>query len=151
MKRIFIVALTCSLTLISCNAQTKKSEKQAEGIKPQTSIKVNRQYDKNGNLIKFDSTYSSYYSNVKGDTTLKDSILNKFKKEFNQSYLFSNDPYFNNFFFQDSLLKYDFYKKDFFYNRFRDNMQQMDSLFRDMDKMKNKFFRSELNQIKKKH
>ncbi len=151
MKRIYIVALACSLTLISCNAQTQKSEKEAKGNKPQTSIKVNRQYDKNGNLIKFDSTYSSYYSNVKGDTTLKDSILNKFKKEFNKSYLFSNEPYFNNFFFQDSLMKYDFYKKDFFYNRFRDNMQQMDSLFSEMDKMKNNFFRGELSQIKKKH
>ncbi len=49
-----------------------------------------------------------------------------------------------NSFFEDSLLKYDFYKKDFFYNRFRNNMERMDSLFRGMDEMKNDFFNKQL-------
>jgi hypothetical protein len=38
---------------------------------------------------------------------------------------------------------YDFYKKDFFYDRFRNNMARMDSLFREMDIMKNDFFREQ--------
>jgi hypothetical protein len=139
-----IIALAVSMTLMSCNGQTKEVNKQNKDISPQTNIKVNKQYDKNGNIIKYDSTYSSYYSNIKGDTSLKDSIFRNFKNRFNQSYFFSNQPFFDNFFFEDTLLKYDFYKKDFFYNRFRNNMEQMDSLFRGMDEMKNDFFNKQL-------
>ena len=145
MRRIIIIALAISMTLMSCNGQTKNADTKTQGNQPQTNIKVNKQYDKNGNIIRFDSTYSSYYSNIKGDSTLKDSIFNNFRNQFNQSYNFSNEPYFKNFFFADSLLKYDFYKKDFFYNRFRDNMARMDSLFRGMDIMKNDFYKNQVN------
>jgi hypothetical protein len=141
MRRIIIISVAISLTLLSCDGQTKnKSDNQAKSPAPQTNINVKKEYDKNGNIVKFDSTYSSYYSNIKGDTAMRDSIFNKFKNQFNKSYSFSNEPYFKDFFFADSLLKYDFYKKDFFYNRFRNNMQKMDSLFRGMDIMKNDFY-----------
>jgi hypothetical protein len=131
------------MTLLSCNGQTKNNDKKSTESLPQTNIKVNKEYDKNGNLIKYDSTYSSYYSSVKGDSILQDSIFNNFASHFNQSYFFSNHPYFDNFFFQDSLLMFDFYKKDFFYNRFKNNMERMDSLFREMDIVKNDFFRQQ--------
>jgi hypothetical protein len=111
---------------------------------PKTDIKVNKEYDEKGNLIRYDSTYSSYYSNILNDTVLEDSIFNKFKSQFNQKYLFSQKSYFNDFFFQDSLLKYDFYKNDFFSERFKNNMQRMDMLFLEMDSMKNYFFEKQL-------
>ena len=132
------------MTIFSCSGQTKKSEKQLNNKSPQSNIVVNKEYDKNGNLIKYDSTYSSYYSDIKKDSVLGDSIYNNFKKQFNHKYSFSNQPFFKNFFFEDSLLKYDFYKKDFFYNRFKRNMERMDSLFRDMDIMKNNYFNKQL-------
>jgi len=141
MKRIASIAIALSVTLYSCNGQEGKTKesKVASNI-PQTNIKVDKQYDKNGNLIKYDSTYSYYYSNVQSDINLKDSILNNFKKQFNKRYFFSGDPFFNDLFFEDSLLMYDFYKKDFFLNRFRNNMRRMDSLFWGMDSLKNNFF-----------
>ncbi len=113
MKRIMIIALAVSMTLMSCNGQTKEANKQNKDISPQTNIKVNKQYDKNGNIIRYDSTYSSYYSNIKGDTSLKDSIF-KISRTGLIRVFFSNQPFFKNFFFEDTLLKYDFYKKDFF-------------------------------------
>jgi hypothetical protein len=142
MIRIGITAIALSVTLISCNGQDKKQGYTGKAVNdiPQTIIKVDKEYDKDGNLIKYDSTYSYYYSNVKRDTNMMDSILNNFKTHFNQRYFFSEDPFFNNFFFQDSLLMYDFYKKDFFVNRFRNNMMRMDSLFWGMDSVKNSFF-----------
>jgi hypothetical protein len=150
MRRIVIFSMIVSLALLSCHGQTQdsKNEIAKDTTLPQTSIKVKKQYDQHGNVIGYDSTYSSYYSNIKGDTVMRDSIFNKFKNSFNENYFFSNEPYFKDFFFADSLLKYDFYKKDFFYNRFRDNMQRMDSLFRGMDVMKNDFF-SRQNRIGK--
>jgi hypothetical protein len=141
MIRMGLIAIALSVTLISCNGQTnKKSENDKSTAKPQTNIKVDKQYDSNGNLIKFDSSYSYYYSNIKDDKNVGDSIFSNFKNQFNQKYSFSANPYFNDFFFQDSLLKYDFYKKDFFLNRFRNNMKMMDSLFWGMDSLKNNFF-----------
>ena len=145
MRRMILIVLAVSMTLLSCIGQTKNKENKVKDNLPQTNIKVNKEYDKNGNIVKYDSTYSSYYSNIKGDTILKDSIFKDFKNQFNQSYFFSRQPYFKDFFFEDSLLKYDFYKKDFFYNRFRLNMEKMDSLFRGMDIMKNDFFNKQIN------
>ena len=57
MKRIAYVAIALSVTLYSCNGQEGKTKesKVASNI-PQTNIKVDKQYDKNGNLIKYDST-----------------------------------------------------------------------------------------------
>ncbi len=148
MKRLVVFVIALSLAFQGCNGQKKEENTTITKNAPQTEIKVNKEYDKNGNLVRFDSSYSYYYSNVAGDTVLQDSILNAFKAHFNQHYFFSNEPFFNDFFFQDSLLKYDFYKKDFFYNRFRDNMRRMDSLFWEMDKMKDDYFRNQFHQEK---
>ena len=141
----YIISVTLLIGLISCNGQTKKNEGTDNAISsnPQTNIKVNKVYDKNGNIVRYDSTYSSYYSNVKDNKKLMDSIFDNFRNRFNDKFSFSDNPYFNNFFFQDSLLKYDFYKKDFFINRFKENIRRMDSLFGSMDTFKNDFFRKQ--------
>jgi hypothetical protein len=147
MKRLFTISLVV-LTLTGCSGQTK-NDKQSKNNLPQTNIKVKKDYDKNGNIVRYDSSYSSFYSNIKGDSTLRDSIFNNFRHKFNQDYFFSDQPYFKNFFFVDSLLKYDFYKKDFFYDRFKNNMARMDSLFKGMDIIKNDFFDKQFRQENK--
>ena len=151
MKRIGILALAISLILNSCNGQkkTEKTEMAKDTITPKTNIIVNKEYDDEGNLIRYDSTYSSYYSNIVTDILLGDSVFSNFKNFFNQSYGFSTQPYFNNFFFEDSLLKYDFYKKDFFSNRFQNNMEKMDKLFMEMDSLKNSFYCRQYQNIDK--
>jgi hypothetical protein len=143
MKLRIIYILAIIMTFTSCNGQTKNKDNLSKNNLPQTNIKVSKEYDKNGNIVRYDSTYSSYYSDIKGDSLLRDSIFHNFTDHFNEKYFFSEHPYFKDFFFQDSLLKYDFYKKDFFYDRFRNNMERMDSLFREMDIMKNDFFRKQ--------
>ena len=144
MKRISLIVLAFILILSSCNGQSVKEKKEtADKNLPKTDIKVNKEYDKDGNLISYDSTYSYFYSNILNDTILGDSIFSNFKNQFNQQYFFSQKPYFNDFFFQDSLLKYDFYKNDFFSNRFKNNMQQMDKLFMEMDSIKNYYFQQQ--------
>ena len=109
------------------------------GNQPKEDIKVNKEYDENGNLIRYDSTYTYYYSNIEGDEIAADSIFNNFRNMFEDNYSFSTTPYFNDLFFEDSLLKYDFYKNDFFHERFMNNMQQMERLFWEMDSIENKF------------
>jgi hypothetical protein len=63
-------------------------------------------------------------------------------KHFNDHFGITDDPFFDNFFFTDSLLQYDFYKKDFFHNRFNDNLDLIDKMLREMDSLKNEFYKN---------
>lgn len=64
------------LALSSCNEKTNgqpsaklnKDQTTDSLSKPKVNINVNRHYDDKGNVIGFDSTYTSFYSNVAGDT-----------------------------------------------------------------------------------
>lgn len=143
--RFVLVAVLLTVGLSSCNGQERKKTVMKDQNKPQTNIKVIKKYDKNGNLVKYDSTYSYYYSNMKNDSIVRDSAVAQFKRYFNNKYKFSEEPFFKDLFFQDSLLKYDFYNKDFFTKRFRNNMDKMDKLFEQMDSLKNQYF---LEQVK---
>lgn len=141
MKQVLISVIILSTLLIGCNKN--KNTVVAEKNIPDTSsiVKVNKEYDIDGNIVSYDSTYSHYFSNIKENTLVGDSIFNLFRDRLYQEYPFFRQQYFfNNLFFQDSLLKYDFYKKDFFSSRFRNNRRKIDSLFLQMDILKNNFF-----------
>ncbi|MBA2612102.1 MAG: hypothetical protein H0U95_09030 [Bacteroidetes bacterium] len=144
MKTIKVLSLALALLFCCCNAQTEEKEKvnsdETNSNVPKKGFKVNKEFDKNGNLIRYDSTYSYYYSNIKNNSNMSDSIFSKFRDQFQNQYPFANKPFFDNFFFQDTLLKYDFYKRDFFSERFKRDMNNMDKLFLEMDSVKNQFF-----------
>lgn len=123
-----------------CNGQQQEKKQNNNKLKNTPNIIVNKEYDENGNLIKYDSTYSYFYSNIENDSSLRDSILDNFQEYFNNSFNFSNQKFFDDLFFEDSLLFYDFYKNDFFINRYNKNMEKMNQLFMDMDSIKNQFF-----------
>jgi len=148
MKRFIFLSIIAFLSLSGCNAQSapkddKKEKNDTLKVQPDVNIKVNKEYDENGNLIGYDSTYTYVYSNIKGNIQLRDSIFNEFMKHFNDHFGISDDPFFNNFFFTDSLLQYDFYKKDFFHNRFNDNLDLIDKMLKEMDSLKNEFYKKQ--------
>ena len=107
-----LLTLAASLFLISCQQNNDSQHPKKETAttttadsanKPTVNIKVNKHYDDKGNLIGMDSTYSSYYSNIKGDTARMDSLFHNFNTYFNsnQSSLLNNGV--NNLFFNDSI------------------------------------------------
>jgi hypothetical protein len=67
MKRYFILMILTFCFVMNSTAQ----EKVQKRIAPKEDVKVNREYDEKGNLIKFDSVYT--YS-LSGDTTLLKSF-----------------------------------------------------------------------------
>src|SRR4051812_40839009 len=76
----FAVAVTLLMLLLSsCNSNTNGqhadlAKARADSLhKPKVGIKVNRRYDEKGYMVGFDSTYTSYYSNISGDTAQMDS------------------------------------------------------------------------------
>lgn len=144
MKTKMIIGFMLTLFLSSCQAQEAKKENDKridlEKNKPQTNIIVNKEYDETGNLIRYDSTYSSYYSNIEGDSLMGDSIMKSFRNDLFKHFPMSKSPFFESFFFEDSLAGYDFYKNDFFRERYRLNQKRMEELFWEMDSIKNRFF-----------
>jgi hypothetical protein len=145
----FIAAL---MLLASCHensngqhASAKKKDLVAHDSlnKPKVNIKVNRHYDEKGNMIGFDSTYSSYYSNVRGDTMRMDSMMNSFDLFFNRNHASQFNNQFNRLFFEDSLRYPDFFHNDFFLKRYELNDRYMRDMMHEMDSVKNKFYRDQ--------
>ncbi|TMM31278.1 hypothetical protein FDT66_04720 [Polaribacter aestuariivivens] len=144
MKKIILLLLT--LSFFSCQSQNNSNNSRAiqkDSIVPETKIKVHKQYDENGNLVRIDSTYTSFYSNIKGDSILEKSSFKNFKNNFDEQFNLNNS-FFRNHFFQDSLfMKNDFYTDDFFKNNFKSHQQQIDRMLKKMDSLKNDFYKKQ--------
>ena len=87
-----------SLVLTGCNGQNNDKANEIKNdtitqIQPKTDIRVNKKYDADGNLIRYDSSYSYYYSNIENDTILKDSIFDNFRNYIKKSFIFSSNPF----------------------------------------------------------
>lgn len=138
----------CTLVLVACNGQVTHPNGKAgnhdstaqPADTPHVEVKVNKQFDEHGNLIAFDSSYTSVYSRGLGNTAFMDSLFMDFRPKMGQRYPFLNDPGFDNLFFNDSLLYRDFFQDDFFKNRMLLNQQYMDRMMHDMDSLKNRYF-----------
>jgi hypothetical protein len=144
MKKL-IIGIFLFTFLTSCSAQENNQLSNTSDSldnKPQTKIIVNKEYDEEGNLIKFDSTYSFFYSNVERDSSFADSTYSIFQNDFFNSFPNVQRPFLDDMFFEDSLLTYDFYKDDFFSNRFKLNRKKFDKLFQGMDSLKNEFYKN---------
>lgn len=151
--------IAAGLLLLSCDkAKTHEAAEVRDSAavvpdsahKPNVDIRVNRHYDKNGNIIGFDSTYTSYYSDIKGDTARMKMLFRDFDNYFGKQHgpLFQND--FNRLFFKDSIFYPDFFHNDFFLKRYELNDPYLRRMMKEMDSVKNKFYLEESNKHKRK-
>ena len=127
------------LSMISCNSQAQKNEQlfsysnkvlnqlSDTTNKPKISYKVNKQVDKNGNLIKYDSTYTYVYSGTEGkafSALNTDSILNNFSTEpfklFNKKNKssFNDDMFFDEHFFDNTFFEKQIQLNNSLFDRF---------------------------------
>lgn len=147
MKPVKSLAIGCSFLLIfsSCQGQNQKEnhsllQNKDSLSKPQVHIKVNKQYDNKGNIIRFDSTYSYAYSSPKGEIKLSnDSVFKQFHTFFNTTHPNFFDNKNHNLFFNDSLFKYDFFNNDYFQKRFELNQKMFEQMFKEMDSIKQNY------------
>ena len=154
MKQMIIGLFISAMVFSVCKGQNNEETNNITNgtiNQPQTEVTVNKEYDENGNVIRYDSTYSYYYSNIDGDSLLEDSIISNFKNYFNKNYGFPSSTFFDEFFFQDSLMQYDFYNNNFFIERFRQNQSIMNELFLEMDSIKNHFFNEQFKKTNNKN
>ncbi len=144
MKNIILTILSV-LSLTSCIGQaeqktTEHTENSKNKIEPKIDYKVNKEYDENGNLIKYDSIYTYYYSNVDKNAMLNDSIFKKFDEHFKGLDQFNNDSFFKDFFNQENFNEDDFFSEDFFSGNLGRNQEMMQKMMKRMDSLKNQFF-----------
>lgn len=106
---------------------------------PKVDVRVNKEYDEHGDLIAYDSTYSSVYTSRSGDAAFMDSVFKDFMPGFGMSHPFLNDPGYNGLFFPDTSFHRDFFHPDFFQKRMEMNQQYI-ALMEQMDSLKNQYF-----------
>lgn len=131
----YLCLFACALFATATHAQQNKSQ-------PKESWNVNKERDEQGNITRYDSTYTWSYSNMDGESVNinMDSIMNSFHSYFDQQFpsIWKYDfgaPVWN-----DSLLHRDFFNQDYFFNRWQNDFFQMDNMFRQMDSLRNRFF-----------
>ncbi|MDD7884912.1 hypothetical protein [Flavivirga sp. 57AJ16] len=147
MKNLIITFISL-LMLSSCNAQTdKKTNKEIETkqdtIKPKVDYKVDKEYDEDGNLIKYDSTYTYYYSNIDKNMMRNDSVFKRLNEHLHMKSLLGNDIFFDDFFTKESFSEDHFFSEDFFRSHLERNQDIMNKMFSRMDSIKNEFFLKE--------
>ena len=156
----FGLLLVLLLFLSSCQEKTRGQNPEEKNRistvakdslnKPKVNIKVNKHYDDKGNVIGFDSTYTSFYSNLEGDTAKMDSLMGGFDRYFKRDHSLFFDNQFNSLFFNDSTRYPDFFHDDFFMKRYELNDHYLRDMMGRMDSIKNHFYYERSNREKNK-
>lgn len=140
MKALVLMPLFC-LLFLNCSGQNKQKAEE-NTIKPDENIQVNKEYDEFGNLIKYDSIYSYSYSS---NDSLSNNLKMQFQKHFNK-HSFFNDSFYDDFFGRDSITR-SFNSKDFFYDGFINQNNQIKNMMKRMDSIQQLFFNQRLKPI----
>lgn len=137
-----------ALLSVSCSGQkndSKKiaSEKSLDTIvkQPKASWKVDKEFDENGNLIRYDSIYS-WSSNSKFDNLSmlgKDSLIKSFESKFFRNFSHFENQGFENMFTPDSLFSKHFFNDDFFKSDFGKDFMDIDNIRQQMKDRQKKF------------
>jgi hypothetical protein len=144
----YILLFMVSLLSVSCIGQeneTKKVEKEDNKTdiveEPKGTWKVDKEFDENGNLIRYDSIYS-WSSNDKFDNLSlsdKDSLMQSFKSRFFSNYSGFQNQGFEDIFSNDSLFSEHFFNDDFFGSNFGNDFMDIDKLRQQMIARQKKF------------
>lgn len=116
--------------------QTEKKGQPAASTQPKANIKVNKEYDKNGNLIRYDSTYTYVYTGA--DSLMKDSFYKEFEKRFDSFFPSSHFSFFDDYFINDSSRI-----------RYSEYMKKLDKLYREIDSVRYEYFYEQYNKKRK--
>mgnify|MGYP007014079375 CR=1 FL=1 len=147
MKR-YILLFVLAILSAGCNGQDAKVKKEASKEtdnniveEPKETWKVDKEFDENGNLIRYDSIYSwSSNNNFDNLSSLaKDSLMQSFKSKFFTNFSKFENEGFETIFSQDSLFSNRFFNDDFFGSSFGNDFMDIDKLRQQMIARQKKF------------
>lgn len=135
--RKFGTLLLVALLATACNAQEGKNKELSENDKgkkdvesPEGTWKVDKEFDENGNLVRYDSIYSwssgadlAHLGNLD-----RDSLLESFQARIHKNFSGIDPAQFQDFFQDDSLFTKRFIDDDFFNSAFGRDFMDIDSL-----------------------
>ncbi|WP_298370909.1 hypothetical protein [uncultured Lutibacter sp.] len=140
----YILLLTTVLLCVSCSGQetkTKKEEKENITEQPKGTWKVDKEFDENGNLIRYDSIYSwssdSKFNNL--SSLDNDSLIKSFKSRFFSNFSRFENQGFEDIFAQDSLFSNRFFTNDFFGSDFGKDYIDIDKMTQEIIERQKKF------------
>lgn len=148
--RKYILILIITLVYISCHGQNKDSDKaisdeklESIGDQPKGIWKVDKEFDENGNLIKYDSIYSWSSNNIIENRTSsgRDSLLQSFKSKFFTNFSDFENQGFEGVFAQDSLFSKHFFNDDFFESNFGKDFMDIDKIRAQMMERQKQFLK----------
>ncbi|MFP4025279.1 MAG: hypothetical protein ACLFVR_12210 [Thiohalospira sp.] len=116
---------------------------------PKIDIKVNKEFDDDGNIIRYDSTYSYIYTypNGKQESINIDSLFQSFQPYFfNRSFDLMQDP-FKHFFERDSFYERHFFDHDYFMQQFEQERFKFEEMMKRMDSLRNEFLKDNFPEI----
>ncbi len=138
---LFIVGLLS----FSCDGQKNETINEEDKInlveEPKGTWKVDKEFDENGNLIRYDSIYSwssdSKFDNLTSND--RDSLIKSLKSRFFTNYSGFENQGFEDVFSQDSLFSKRFFNDDFFGSNFGNDFMDIDKLRQQMITRQKKF------------
>ncbi|MFD1613777.1 hypothetical protein [Gelatiniphilus marinus] len=147
MKTCGILAMAILLSF-SCSGQKKDIEKNVPKTnlekqieQPKGSWKVDKEFDENGNLIRYDSIYSWSSGNAFDALTNveRDSLMQSYKSRFFKNFSRFRNQGFEDFFSQDSLFSKQFFNDDFFGSDFGNDFMDIDKFNQQMIERQKQF------------
>lgn len=139
MKKIVLITTIIS-SFYACNAQDKKEDTTLKN-EPKEKWSVNKEVDENGNITRYDSTYSWSYSTHDGNLSKVnlDSIMHSFDYFFEHESPFDWNQDFSFFPSNDSLLKENFFKHDYFFDQWEQKNLNIEEMMKEMDSIRNEY------------
>ena len=117
--------------------------KDTVNTNPKIDIKVEKEYDDDGNIIRYDSTYTYVYRHSDGnlEELNMDSIFNNFKPYFFDNGFDIMQSPFDGFFDKDTLYQKHFFDSDYFMQQFNRQKFQFEDMIREMDSLRNRYLK----------
>ncbi|GAA4281704.1 hypothetical protein [Gaetbulibacter aestuarii] len=133
MKKIVLIHVSI-LSFLLGHAQEKQM-KQTDSVMPKENIQVNKEYDENGNLTRYDSIYSYSYSS---SDKMNDSLKTVFERYFKNNHVMP-DNFFDDFFKKDSISgRYNM--EELFSQSFGQQQGEIKNIMKQVDSLQRLFF-----------
>ncbi|HLS29678.1 MAG TPA: hypothetical protein VK021_02355 [Flavobacteriaceae bacterium] len=147
MKKIVLVVMVALLNL-SCSGQNKEKtkKKQNEDVvseQPKGTWTVNREFDEDGNLIRYDSIYSWSSSRNLDELSPseRDSLLESLKSRFYTEFSGFENQGFGEIISRDSLFSKRFFNDEFFESNFGRDYMDIEKMRQHMIKRQKEFLK----------
>lgn len=149
MKKMIFIAGFLLVSVITYAQNKSDNVKYTKPGNPKVHYNVHKVYDKNGNLISYDSTYSwSYHHGSMGKSIDVDSVMRKFMPYFRQNFPNADTKSMRQHFLgsPDSAMILDFFNNKNFFDQWQGQLFNFQQQIKEMDSLRNRFFKQFMQQ-----